>query len=471
MKLTFWGAAKDVTGSCYMLEVNGKKLLVDCGMKQGCSECDNRTLYFSPTEIDCVLVTHAHIDHSGRLPLLVRDGYKGPIITTGATCELLNIMLRDSAKIQEMDAKWENHKGKRAGHEVVEPLYTTIDVENMLQQLEPHKYNEKVKICDGVVAEFIDGGHLLGSASITLYLEENGVEKTIAFSGDIGNLDQPIIRDPVYLKKADYVLMESTYGDRNHDEPGDYAAELAKIFESTFMKGGHVIIPSFSVGRKQELLYFIREMKERKLVRSIPDFAVYVDSPLAIAATNIYSGDLRGYADELTEEILARGEYPLQFNNLHMTESSDESKLINEDIMPKVIISSSGMCEAGRIRHHLKHNLWRPECSIIFVGYQANGTLGRIILNGVRKVKLFGEEIAVKAQIYNFSGLSAHADRNGLFKWISAFEEKPKKVFLIHGEEEATISFQELLEQNKFDTYIPNPKTVFDLVENKVIDA
>ncbi|HBL83336.1 MAG: MBL fold hydrolase [Clostridiales bacterium GWF2_38_85] len=471
MNLTFYGAAKNVTGSCFMLTVNEKKIMIDCGMKQGCSDCDNKTMDFVQSEIDYVLVTHAHIDHSGRLPLIVKYGYTGQIIATGATCSLLEIMLRDSAKIQEMDAKWENQKGKRAGHEFIEPLYTMEDTEKTLLQLEPHKYNERIKICEGVSAEFIDGGHLLGSASITLYLDENGVQKIIAFSGDIGNLDQPIIRDPIYLKKADYVVMESTYGNRNHDEIGDYAAELAQIFESTFIKGGNIVIPSFSVGRTQELLYFIREMKERKLVKSIPDFPVYVDSPLSIAATNIYSGDLTGYADKLTDAIIAKGQNPLRFNNLHMTETSDESKLINSDLEPKVIISSSGMCEAGRIRHHLKHNLWRGECSIVFVGYQANGTLGRIILNGVKKVKLFGEEIAVKAEIYNFSGLSAHADRNGLYKWISAFEENPENVFLVHGEEEATISFKELLDSNSFETYIPNPKTIIDLVNNKVLDS
>lgn len=471
MNLTFYGAAKNVTGSCFLLSACGKKVLIDCGMKQGCDDCENSELVFNPGDIDYVLLTHAHLDHSGRLPLLYKNGYHGPIIATGATCSLLEIMLRDSAKIQEMDAKWENQKGARAGREIVEPLYTMDDVEETLKHLEPHIYDETVVLGEGLSAVFTDVGHLLGSSSISFYTVENGKQETVAFSGDIGNINQPIINDPQYLERADYVIMEATYGNRDHEESADYTVELAKIFESTFLQGGNVIIPSFSVGRTQELLYFIREIKERKLIRSIPDFAVFVDSPLSIAATKIYSDDLPEYGDEDTEAVLAKGIKPLAFENLYFTQTSEESKAINSDMKPKVIISSSGMCEAGRIRHHLKHNLWRPECSIVFVGYQANGTLGRIILDGVRKIKLFGEEIAVKAKIFNFTGLSAHADRTGLLKWVSAIKEKPKKVFLVHCEEESGTAFKTLLDSHGYDVLLPNPEAVYDLTENELLTA
>lgn len=469
MNLTFYGAAKNVTGSCFLLSISGKNILIDCGMKQGCEDCDNKELGFNANQIDFVLLTHAHLDHSGRLPLLVKNGFGGPIIATGATCSLLEIMLRDSAKIQEMDAKWENQKGARAGHENIEPLYTIQDVEFTLKQLVPHEYEEKIKLFEGVSFKFTDGGHLLGSASITFYAKENGKEEIIVFSGDIGNTNQPIINDPKYLEQADYVIMEATYGDREHDIEQDYTVELAKIFESTFVKGGNVVIPSFSVGRTQQLLYFIREIKERKLVLSIPDFNVYVDSPLSIAATKIYADGLLKYGDPDTEAVLARGINPLSFENLHFTQTSDESKAINFDMKPKVIISSSGMCEAGRIRHHLKHNLWRSSNAIVFVGFQANGTLGRYILNGAKKIKLFGEEIAVKANIYNFTGLSAHAGRTGLLTWLTAIKNKPRKVFIVHSEEESAESFKELLTLNEYDAYIPNPLAVVDLTENVTI--
>ena len=466
MNLTFYGAAKNVTGSCFLLSACGRKILIDCGMKQGCDDFENEELGFNASEIDYVLATHAHIDHSGRLPLLVKNGYSGSIIATGGTCNLLSIMLRDSAKIQEMDAKWENQKGKRAGNKTVEPLYTKEDADLTIQRLKMHEYNVKVTLCDGISFVFTDVGHLLGSASIIFYITENDEQNTLVFSGDIGNINQPIINDPQYLEKADYVVMEATYGDREHQPEPDHTSGLARILESTFIKGGNVVIPSFSVGRTQQLLYFIREIKERKLIKSIPDFRVYVDSPLSIAATRIYADNLKYYGDEETKAVMAKGVDPLSFDNLYFTQTSEESKAINADMNPKVIISSSGMCEAGRIRHHLKHNLWRPECSVVFVGYQANGTLGRIILNGVRKIKLFGEEIAVKASIYNFNGLSAHADRLGLLKWIGSIKNNPKRVFIVHSEEDSAESFKDLLDRNGYDSYIPNPYAEYDLTKN-----
>lgn len=470
MRLTFYGADKEVTGSCHCVDVNGQKFLVDCGLQQGQDEKNENILPFHAAALDFVLVTHAHIDHSGRLPLLVKNGFRGRIYATGATCRLLSIMLMDSAHIQEVDANNENRKERRAGKELVEPLYTTEDAEKTLRYLVPCEYGEMMEPAPGVRFRFTDAGHLLGSASVELWATENNITKKIVFSGDIGNLHQPIIRDPQYMKDADYVLMESTYGNREHEKREDYIPQLAEIIDKTLGEGGNVVIPSFAVGRTQELLYFIREIKERKLVKSIPDFPVYVDSPLAAEATKIYSGDLHGYADEETVEVIKNGFNPISFSNLNISQSVEDSKMLNADQSPKVIISSSGMCEAGRIRHHLKHNLWRSECAILFVGYQANGTLGRLLIDGLPKVKLFGEEIVVRAHIYNFRALSAHADHTGLLRWITAFEEKPQRVLVVHGEAEACASFTEDLNRLGYSAYAPNYEAVFDLLDNKVLD-
>ncbi len=472
MKLRFYGADKEVTGSCHLLEVRGKKILIDCGLQQGGDELDDNALPFAAGEIDCVLVTHAHIDHSGRIPLLVKNGYKGPVIATRLTCDLLRIMLMDSARIQEMDAQWKTQKLSRAGADPVEPLYTVEDTQAALELLRPCEYRQEVPLFDGVQATFIDAGHLLGSASILVTARESGLTRTIAFSGDIGNTDQPIIRDPDYITQADYVVMESTYGNRLHEAGGYTVEELAQIFDKTLSRGGNVVIPSFAVGRTQELLYYIREMKGQRMVRSMPDFPVYVDSPLALEATEIYSGDLRGYADEDTILVLRKGFEPIRFPNLHLCRSSDESKMLNMDKAPKVIISSSGMCEAGRIRHHLKHNLWRPECTILFVGYQANGTLGRLLVDGIDAVKLFGEKISVKADVVNFRGMSGHADKAGLTRWIEAFApEKPRKVFVVHGEEEAALTFAETIRLMGFDPLVPDFRAVYDLAADRLIDG
>lgn len=470
MQLTFYGADKEVTGSCHCLMVNGKKILIDCGLQQGSDEDDNHKLPFYANQIDYVIVTHAHIDHSGRLPLLVKNGYSGKLYATGATCNLLTLMLRDSAHIQEMDTINENRKNKRAGRELEEPIYTVEDAQKTLQRLLPFSYGEMIDLCEGVRLRFIDAGHLLGSASIEMWLTENDETKKIVFSGDIGNSHQPIIRDPQYIKQADYVVMESTYGDRDHEKVDDYVAALADIFDKTLSDGGNVIIPSFAVGRTQELLYYIREIKERKLVKNNPDFPVYVDSPLAAEATKVYNGNLTGYADDETVKVINAGFAPIQFSNLNISSSVEESKALNLDHVPKVIISSSGMCEAGRIRHHLKHNLWRPECAIVFVGYQANGTLGRMIIDGVNKVKLFGEEIAVQAHIYNFRALSAHADKTGLFKWIQAFENKPSRVFVVHGELSVCEAFTEELKMRGYNAIAPNFEYSFDLLHNQVLN-
>lgn len=469
MKLHFYGADRCVTGSCHCLEINGKKILVDCGLQQGRDELDNRYLAFAPGSIDILLVTHAHIDHTGRIPLLVKNGFHGRILTTRVTADLMKIMLLDSAHIQESDAEYENRKGERAGREPVEPLYTEQDALDVFKYVTTCEYEEKINFCEGVSAVFTDAGHLLGSASITLELEENGVHKTLVFSGDIGNVDQPIIRDPQLLKKADYVVMESTYGDRNHTEVWSYTDELAEIIDETLGKGGNVVIPSFAVGRTQELLYFIREIKDQKLVKSTPNFPVYIDSPLAKAATTVFCGDLHGYLDEQALDLVKDGTHMFTFPNLNLVESSEESKMLNMDTTPKVIISASGMCDAGRIRHHLKHNLWRANSAVVFVGFQSPGTLGRRLLDGVEKVKLFGEEIAVKAKIVNFQGLSSHADHDHLIEWIKAFDPKPAHVFVVHGDEDVAPVFAEELNSLSFHAHAAKFTECYDLAANEMV--
>ena len=470
MKLTFFGAAKAVTGSCHCVEANGKKILIDCGLQQGKDERNNSELDFVPGDIDFVIVTHAHIDHSGRIPLLIKQGFRGQIFTTRLSAALLDIMLQDSAHIQEMDAQWKNQKGKRAGRPPVEPLYTVADAAQVRERIFPLEYGQTCELCEGVKLRFIDAGHLLGSASVEMWLTEGDVERTIVFSGDIGNVDQPIIRDPVPLSGADYVVMESTYGDRDHQPVTSYTEALAEIIDETFARGGNVIIPSFAVGRTQELLYFMREMKQDGLVKSAPDFSVVVDSPLANEATKIFDGDLRGYLDEEAIELLKGGERLFTFPGLSMTTTSEESKLLNLDKSSKVIISASGMCDAGRIRHHLKHNLWREECSIVFVGYQSEGTLGRHLLEGAKQVRLFGEDIAVNAKIYNFKGLSSHADRTHLLDWIDHIKEPaPKQVFVVHGDAPVTEIFANALRERGIPAHAPLYEEVYDLAANVML--
>ena len=469
MKLTFFGAAHAVTGSCHCLEVNGRKILIDCGLQQGRDEHDDNALDFSPSYIDYVLVTHAHIDHSGRIPLLVKEGFSGPIYTTRLTAQLLSIMLRDSAHIQESDAQWQNQKGKRAGREEVEPLYTLTDAEEALQLLNTQEYGQIFELCEGVEVRFCDAGHLLGSSCVEIWATENGVTKKLVFSGDLGNVDQPVIRDPSFVTEADYVIMESTYGDRNHEIPESYVESLAQLIDDTFARGGNVIIPSFAVGRTQELLYFLREIKHQGLVKSFPSFQVCVDSPLAAEATRIYSGDLRGYLDEEAITVLQGGENLFTFPGLTLVQSTDESKALNMDKSSKVIISASGMCDAGRIRHHLKHNLWRQECSVVFVGYQAEGSLGRRLLEGAKSVKLFGEEIAVNARIVNFQGLSSHADRDHLLAWIQHFSPAPQQVFVVHGDSEVTDLFARDLNELGIAAHAPLYEEVYDLSSNSLL--
>lgn len=473
MKLTFIGADHEVTGSCHYIAACDKNILIDYGMEQGKDYFENVPLPISAPEIDYVFLTHAHVDHSGNLPLLYAKGFRGKIFTTEATADLCNIMLRDCAHIQMQEAEWRNRKAKRNKDiEQIEPSYTMEDAEKTIKMIVPCKYGQEIEVCEGVKIRFTDIGHLLGSASIEVWLTEKNVTKKIVFSGDIGNKDQPLIRDPQFTEEADYVVMESTYGDRLHsEERPDYIKDLTEILDRTFARGGNVVIPSFAVGRTQEMLYFIRKIKKDGLVKTNPHFPVYVDSPLAVEATEIFSQNQLECYDEEAIELVKRHINPITFRELILSITTDESRAINEDPEPKVIISASGMCEAGRIRHHLKHNLWREESTILFVGYQSIGTTGRAIIDGADEVKLFGETISVNAEICKLEGLSGHADKNGLIEWIQGFtKQRPKKVFIVHGEDSVCTSFAQCLrEEYGYDTYAPYSGTEFDLISGTFI--
>lgn len=469
MKLTFIGAAHEVTGSCHYLEACGKHILVDYGMEQGIHVLESAELPIEENQIDYVLLTHAHVDHSGMLPLLYARGFRGQVMMTDASADLCSIMLRDCAHIQMQEAEWKNRKAKRhSGIQAEEPVYTMEDADGIIRQIVPCHYDSIIDLCDGIRIRFTDIGHLLGSSSIEVWVNEEGQQKKIVFSGDIGNKNQPLIKDPKKTEEADYVVIESTYGDRLHSlERPDYIAELTEILSETFAKGGNVVIPSFAVGRTQEMLYFLRKIKADRLVKNFPDFPVYVDSPLAVEATGIFNKNIYNCFDEEAMELVRAGINPIQFPGLHLTITSEESKNINFDETPKVILSASGMCEAGRIRHHLKHNLWRPECTVLFVGYQSVGTLGRMIVEGVDEVKLFGETIEVRAQIRKLVGMSGHADKAGLLEWLNGFAKKPERIFVVHGEDSVCGAFRDCLENEYgFSAYAPYSGTRFDLLTN-----
>ena len=470
MKITFIGATHEVTGSCYYLEAAGKKFLVDCGMEQGPDYYENQEIPVKGSDLDFVLLTHAHMDHSGNLPAIYAKGFQGPVYATQATCHLCDIMLRDSAHIQMFEAEWRNRKGRRQGKPEFIPAYTMEDALGVLQNFVPCPYEKTITPAEGIRVRFVDAGHLLGSASIEVIINEDGKEKKIVFSGDIGNLNQPLIKDPVYLHDADYVVMESTYGDRSHGDRPDYVGLLSEVIQRTFDRGGSVIIPSFAVGRTQEMLYFIRQIKEEGRVHGHDNFKVYVDSPLANEATTIFNEHIYDCFDEEAMALVNKGINPLMFPGLKTSITSDDSKAINFDEDCKVIISASGMCDAGRIKHHLKHNLWNPNNTILFVGYQAIGTLGRSLLEGATEVKLFGETVYVGAEICQMPGISGHADVNGLMTWIKSFNQKPAKVFVTHGDDEVTEIFARRLEEELgLDAMAPFSGTVFDLAENVCI--
>ena len=448
MNITFCGAAKEVTGSNHLVEAAGKKFLVDCGLIQGRVAEEERNaepFIYNPKEIDFMLLTHAHIDHSGRIPKLIKEGFKGAIYATKPTCELSRIMLADSGHIQEAETEWKNRKRKREGKTLLEPLYTSKEGEESLKHFIPVSYMDIIEIDENIRVRFNDAGHMLGSAIIEVWITENGKTTKIVFSGDLGNNDIKLLQPPSPITTADYVVMESTYGDRLHMKyKGDEKAEkFLDIVSTTLRRGGNVVIPSFAVGRTQEILYELNAIKERKnepeinaKYKELMNATVYVDSPLAITATEIFKRNLELFDDEAQERI-KRGDNPLEFDGLKFTKTVEESVALNENTKPCIIMSASGMCDAGRIKHHLKHNLWNPLNTILFVGYQAPNTLGRRIVEGEKVVKIFGEEIAVNAQIEYIEGYSGHADQEWLMNFIYSFRDKPKKVFLVHGEERA----------------------------------
>lgn len=453
MKLTFLGAAKTVTGSCFLLETKTKKILIDCGMFQGHAKehalnCEN--FAFNPGEIDYVLLTHAHIDHSGRIPKLYLDGFKGEVIATKAAVELCEVMLPDSGHIQEVEVEWLNKKRARANKHPVQPLYTMQDAIDCIKLFSKVSYDEEIRLDENIHVTFRDAGHMLGSSIIEIWVRDGKEETKLVFTGDLGNIHIPLLKEPSTIFDADYLIMESTYGDRLHEDRENKAEKFLNIVTDTINNGGNVVIPSFAVGRTQEIIYELHKDKEKykdKLER-LRDIPVYVDSPLAVSATEIFRRNLECF-DEETQRFILTGDNPLDFPGLRFTRSADESKALNEMTENVVIISASGMCEAGRIKHHLKHNLWKPENTVLFVGYQAQGTLGRKILDGAKKVKIFGEEIFVNARIESIDGFSGHADKDGLLQWIRNFKKRPQKIFIVHGEPEA----QEVLANEINETF------------------
>ena len=465
MKLGFYGAAHEVTGSCTLIEVGNVKGVVDFGMEQGKDMFVNAPLPVAASQLDFVLLTHAHIDHSGMLPKLWKDGFRGQIYATRATCALCEVMLRDSASIQEQEAEWKNRKAQRSGGKGEEPVYTLEDAENTLRLFRPCSYNQVIQVNEHVSIRMTDVGHLLGSAAIEVWLHEDGETKKVCFSGDVGNSGQPILRDPQCVAEADAVVVESTYGDRLHATMEvDYVTELARRIQKVLDRGGNVIIPSFAIGRTQEILYFLREIQERGLVTGHGNFPVYMDSPLAIEATGIFLQCDTDFVDEKMQREIRSGMNPLVFPGLQLAVSQEESVAINEDKIPKIIISASGMCDAGRVRHHLKHNLWRPECMVLFVGYQSVGTLGRILVDGAESVKLFNETIQVEAEIDTLPGISGHADKDGLIRWLQGFRDKPRFVFVNHGDAQASEVFTACLKSEYgYRAFAPYSGAEFDL--------
>ena len=464
MKITFLGAAHEVTGSQTLLEAGGRNYLIDCGMEQGADVFENAPLPVAPADIDAVFLTHAHIDHSGMLPKLVKDGFAGKIYTTRITEDLCRIMLLDAAHIQESETEWQNRKARRAGEPEIEPLYTAADAAATMRYFIGLEYGRIYPVSENIDVRFTDIGHLLGSACIEIWMREKGVEKKMVFSGDIGDLRQPILRDPQQVADADYLLIESTYGNREHEAAGDTLKEFADILRRTLRRGGNVVIPSFAVGRTQEMLYALREIRESGMVKDLGNFPVYIDSPLASESTQIFLQTDPEYFDDETRALLEKGINPIWFSGIELSATAEESKAINFDTRPKVILSASGMCEAGRIRHHLKHNLWDPKNTILFVGYQAAHTLGRRLLEGVKNVTLFGEEIAVCAEIRELHGTSGHADRSGLLHWLDGFRVKPSLVFVGHGDDASCTAFRDTLVYEKgMNAVAPYSGTVYNL--------
>lgn len=459
MKIQFLGAARTVTGSCFYLITPRLRMLVDCGMFQGenADTLNREPFAFNPSEIDYLFLTHAHLDHSGLIPRLVKEGFKGKIITTPATADLVELMLYDSAHIQESDAEWHTRKALRAGREPVLPLYTTEDARAVIPFFDRVSYGLIRHTGKGIRYRFLDAGHILGSGSLELWFQESQTERKIIFSGDIGKKGNPIINDPSVSAEANYVVMESTYGNRLHKGMKETIDELADAIKITFKRGGNVIIPAFAIGRTQDILYVLNRLVREKRLYEIN---VYIDSPLAEKATKTYLSHPECF-DEEAKLLLRDGNNDAI--NLHFTQSVEESIALNRIKSQAIIIAGSGMCEGGRIGHHLKHNLWRTECSVVFTGFQAKGTLGRRIVDGAKTVHIFGEDISVKARIYTLGGFSAHADKKELLEWLSLFKDSPQ-VFVVHGEEETSLEFSESIKQQYgFTAHVPYKNESFEL--------
>lgn len=474
MKVKFCGASIGVTGSCHMISTDNHKILLDCGQFQGGKEMDRMNeepFPFNPAEIECVILSHAHIDHCGRLPLLVKRGFKGPIYCTDATADLLDVMLKDSAYIHEKDAEWQTRKNLRTGKPPVEPLYTIQDSEAALRLVKPILYDQLVELNPEMKIVFNDAGHILGSAITELWVTEGDKTSKIVFSGDLGVENRPILRDPVKIKKADFLIMETTYGNRLHPENATSIDDLIKITLKTIKRGGSVIIPSFAVGRTQELIYQFNMFYEHhpEYADTLGKVYVYIDSPMATTATEVFKKNAQVFDDE-TKAYIMSGDHPLDFPNLRFTRNTADSQMLNQDKTSKIIISASGMCEAGRIRHHLKHNLWDSRNSIVFVGYQAEGTLGRMLVEGAKEVKLFGEPIMVGAEIYNLEGFSGHADQKGLLDWLGGFQKEPKHIFLVHGETQSKIDFAaKVKEVFGYEPIVVNGNTEYELETGEIL--
>lgn len=451
MKISFLGAAKTVTGSCYLVETSQSTFIIDCGLHQGHSDETilNRTPFpFQVGQVDFMLLTHAHIDHSGRIPKLYVDGFRKPIYATKATTDLCSIMLPDSGHIQESEYAWLARKHGRSGKKVQEPLYTLQDAVEACKLFQAVRYNTPVQPAEDVRVVFRDAGHILGSAILEIWVREDGRETKIVFSGDLGNKGIPILRDPAIIDSTDYLVIESTYGDRLHHAQVDKVDHFVRIINETIARGGNVVIPSFAVGRTQEIIYALHREEEKYQThrQAFMKTPVYIDSPLATSATQIFRNNTDCY-DEEARQYVENGDNPLDFPNLHFTASVEESKSLNQNDESKIILSASGMCDAGRIKHHLKHNLWRQDSAVVFVGFQARGTLGRAIVDGAKKVRIFGEEILVNARIEMIEGFSGHADRDGLLGWIAAMAQKPRQIMLVHGEPEVIARFEQSIQQ------------------------
>ena len=475
MKITFLGATQMVTGSNFLVEAAGKKFLVDCGMYQGKEEIEEENydeFQFNPADIDFMLLTHAHIDHSGRIPKLYNEGFKNTIYAHKATCDLCGIMLPDSGHIQEMEAEWKNKKRQRKGLKTFPPLYTAEDAINSLELFSPVNYDEIIQIDDNIYVRFNDAGHMLGSSIIEVWAKEDGKETKAVFSGDIGNNDLPLLSAPTMIENCDYLVMESTYGNRLHVRNNEKAEMFLNIVSETIDNGGTVVIPSFAVGRTQEILYELNKIKEntsdeefKRKYKTLMKVPVYVDSPLAISATEVFKQNTNLFDDEIKKEM-EKGDNPLEFPGLKFTQTADESKALNESTEPAIIISASGMCDVGRIKHHLKHNIWNPKSTILFVGYQAPGTLGYQIVNGAKKVTIFGEEFAVNARIEYIEGYSGHADQEWLMNFIYSFINKPKHIFLVHGEPESqNVLRNKILEETGIGVSIPEFGETYELCD------